>query len=149
MYKDLKLCGFNYDMKIYFAGSIRGGRNDKEFYLKLIQHLSKYGRVLTEHVGDQNLDDFGERGPSDEWIYNRDMSWLEESDVLVAEVTTPSLGVGYEISKAESMDKKMLCLYRKQQGKRLSAMINGSPNIEIGEYQTLDDAKKIIDDFFK
>ena len=149
MYKDLKLCGFNYDMKIYFAGSIRGGRDDKEFYLKLIQHLSKYGQVLTEHVGNQNLDDFGERGPSDEWIYNRDMSWLEESDVLVAEVTTPSLGVGYEISKAESMDKKMLCLYRKQQGKRLSAMINGSPNIEIGKYQTLDDAKKIIDDFFK
>ena len=47
-------------MKIYFAGSIRGGRNDKEIYLKLIQHLSNYGEVLTEHVGDQKLPETGE-----------------------------------------------------------------------------------------
>jgi len=35
-------------MKIYFAGSIRGGRDDKELYLQLIKHLAKHGQVLTE-----------------------------------------------------------------------------------------------------
>jgi hypothetical protein len=29
-------------MKIYFAGSIRGGRGDKELYLQLIRYISKY-----------------------------------------------------------------------------------------------------------
>ncbi len=134
-------------MKIYFAGSIRGGRDDKELYLQLIQHISKYGQVLTEHVGDAGLSSFGEEGPKNDWIHSRDMSWLEESDVVVAEVSTPSLGVGYEIGKAEDMNKKMLCLYRKQPGKRLSAMISGNSNIKVVEYDIFDDAVEHIDDF--
>ena len=38
--------------------------------------------------------------------------------VLVAEVTMPSLGVGYEIGRAVAMDKNILCLYRYQPEKR-------------------------------
>ena len=44
-------------MNIYFAGSIRGGRNDVGVYTPLITHLKKYGTVFTEHVGDCNLDE--------------------------------------------------------------------------------------------
>lgn len=135
--------------KIYFAGSIRGGRDDKELYFQLIQHLSKYGDVLTEHVGDGDLTDWGEDGPTDEWIFNRDVSWIEASDVVIAEVSTPSLGVGYEIARAETMNKKILCLYRNQANKRLSAMINGCQKVEIETYDTYDDAVSCIDDFFE
>lgn len=136
-------------MKIYFAGSIRGGRDDRELYIKLIQQLSKYGQVLTEHIGDDNLTELGEEGLSDKWIYIRDMSWIKESDIIVAEVSTPSLGVGYEIGKAEDMNKKILCLYRKQKNKRLSAMIRGNSNMKIIEYETLEDAINNIDIFLK
>ncbi len=136
-------------MKIYFAGSIRGGRDDKELYLQLIQHLAQHGQVLTEHIGDGSLTEFGEDGPSDEWIYNRDMDWVRQSDVVIAEVSTPSLGVGYEIGKAEDMNKRMLCLYRNQQNKRLSAMISGNSNVKIARYKTLKDAIDHIDIFFK
>lgn len=136
-------------MKIYFAGSIRGGRDDKDLYLRLIQHLAQYGQVLTEHVGDGNLTEIGEDGPSDEWIYRRDMDWVRQSDVVIAEVSTASLGVGYEIGKAEDMNKKMLCLYRDQQNKRLSAMISGNLNVKIARYETFDDAINHIDSFFK
>ena len=41
--------------KIYFAGSIRGGREDASLYNSVIQHLSQYGTVLTEHVGLESL----------------------------------------------------------------------------------------------
>ena len=41
--------------KIYFAGSIRGGRDDKEIYAQMIAYLNKYGTILTEHVADQKL----------------------------------------------------------------------------------------------
>ncbi|MFH0906097.1 MAG: nucleoside 2-deoxyribosyltransferase [archaeon] len=136
-------------MKIYFASSIRGGRDDKELYLKLIQHLSKYGQVLTEHIGDQKLSDLGEVHHPDNWIYNRDISWIQECDVLIAEVSTPSLGVGYEICKAEDMNKKILCLYKNQLNKRLSAMISGNLNIKVAGYETLKDAIILIDNFFK
>ncbi|MDD2778487.1 MAG: nucleoside 2-deoxyribosyltransferase [Methanocellales archaeon] len=136
-------------MKIYFAGSIRGGREDAELYLQIIEHLKKYGEVLTEHVGDKNLALLGEDGVEDDYIHNRDLGWFLQSNVVVAEVTTPSLGVGYEIGRAVENQKRVLCLYRPQYGKRLSAMIAGSPDVTNAEYKTLDDAKKIIDDFFE
>lgn len=136
-------------MKIYFAGSIRGGRDDKEFYLEIINLLGKYGKVLTEHIGDKTLSAMGEDGPTDEYIYERDMAWLNEADVVVAEVSTPSLGVGYEVAKAESMGKKILCLYRPEGGKYLSAMIAGNPHITVGEYKNIEEALKVIDDFLK
>ncbi len=136
-------------MKIYFAGSIRGGRNDKALYMEIINHLAKYGQVLTEHVGDQSLKGFGEDNFLNQEIYDRDMSWMQQSDVVVAEVTTPSLGVGYEIAKAEDMNKAILCLYRKQPGKRLSAMIGGSSNLENVTYEKLEDGLEQIDNFFR
>jgi len=135
--------------KIYFAGSIRGGRDDIEFYKELVAHLSKYGTVLTQHVADQSITEYGEEKDSDEEIYHRDMSWLKESDVMIAEVSTPSLGVGYEICKAEAMNKKILCLFRVQKNKRLSAMIGGNPNLKVVTYETLDEAKRHIDEFLK
>ncbi|MDD4983541.1 MAG: nucleoside 2-deoxyribosyltransferase [Candidatus ainarchaeum sp.] len=135
-------------MKIYFAGSIRGGRDDKDTYLQIINHLGKYGKVLTEHIGNENLSSQGE-SHSEDYIYNRDMSWIKEADVIVAEVTQPSLGVGYELGIGESLGKKVYCLYRPQDGKKLSAMVGGNKYFIIKEYKTLDDAKKMIDGFFK
>jgi nucleoside 2-deoxyribosyltransferase len=134
-------------MNIYFAGSIRGGRGDKEIYMELIQHLKKYGTVLTEHVGDKDLTHLGDDGPTDRWIYERDIEWLAKSDVVIAEVSIPSLGVGYELAKAEELKKKILCLYRKQEGKKLSAMVSGNKNFKVVEYITIKEAKEEIDRF--
>lgn len=137
------------NMKIYFAGSIRGGRDDADLYLQIIDHLRQYGEVLTEHVGDKNIKLLGEDGLTDDYIHKRDLEWVLDSDVLVAEVSTTSLGVGYEIGRAIENNKRVLCLYRPQDGKRLSAMIAGSPDVTNAEYKNLDDAKKVIDNFFK
>ncbi len=136
-------------MKIYFAGSIRGGREDVELYLQIIEHLKKYGEVLTEHVGNKNLALMGEDGLADSEIYARDMNWLNQSDVLVAEVSTPSTGVGHELGDATRDKKRILCLYRPQEGRRLSAMVAGNPHLTVRNYNSLDEAKKSIDDFFK
>ena len=136
-------------MEIYFAGAIRAGRDDAELYFQIIDHLKKYGKVLTEHVGDKNLKPSGEEGLKESEIHDRDFKWILQSDVVIAEVSIPSLGVGYEIARATENGKKVLCLYHPQEGKRLSAMIAGSNAIINTEYRTLDDAKEIIDDFFK
>ncbi|KAK7089980.1 putative 2'-deoxynucleoside 5'-phosphate N-hydrolase 1 [Littorina saxatilis] len=109
---------------IYFAGSIRGGRDDRELYHRIIQQLKQYGQVFTEHVADPALEK--DLNTDDKEIHDRDMEWLHKSDALVAECTQTSLGVGYEIGRAVALNKKILCLYRPQTGKRLSAMIRGA-----------------------
>ncbi len=136
-------------MKIYFAGSIRGGRDDREIYVSLIQELKRYGTVLTEHFGHESLSDQGDQGIRVEDIYARDMSWVKEADVIVAEVTTPSLGVGYEIGQAEAMNTPVLCLYRQLEGKSLSAMIAGNRYVSVHSYTTLNEARSILEAFFK
>lgn len=41
--------------KVYFAGSIRGGRVDAALYQKIINYIKKTDIVLTEHIGKSNM----------------------------------------------------------------------------------------------
>jgi hypothetical protein len=134
-------------MKIYFAGSIRGGREDAAIYNELIKYLGKFGEVLTEHIGELKLTNWGDDGPSDRFIYDRDMQWLIGSDVIVAEVTTVSMGVGYEIGRAVEMGNKVLCLFRPGSERNLSAMIGGCPAVTLVYYSTLEEARQAIEKF--
>ena len=91
----------------------------------------------------------GETNRSDREIFLRDMEWLQSADLIIAEVTTPSLGVGYELGIAEKLKIPALCLYRPIKGKRLSAMISGNEKFNCQTYQTRDDAKVHINKFLK
>ena len=130
-------------MKIYFSGSIRGGRDDVKIYHQIITHLKKFGQVLTEHVGDNSLDSSGEQN-DDISIHNKDMELLMACDLVVAEVTNPSLGVGYEIGRAIEHNKKVICIYREIDNKKISAMILGSKDILSFKYTDLESLKKLL-----
>lgn len=113
-------------MKIYFAGAIRGGREKVNDYAKIVQELEKYGEVLTKHIADPNLSITGEDLTPEE-VYRRDVKWLEECDILFADITVPSLGVGYEIAHAESKNKKVICMY--EMDRNVSGFIRGDKNL--------------------
>lgn len=131
-------------MKIYFAASIRGGRNDVEIYKELINYLKNDHQVLTEHIGDYNLSIQGQNQLEDSFIRNRDIDWLKQSDIVIAEATNPSLGVGYELAMAERLNKPVIVLHRSN-GTQLSAMIAGTEYFtKIFEYQTVEEAEKIL-----
>jgi 2'-deoxynucleoside 5'-phosphate N-hydrolase len=105
--------------------------------------------VFTEHVGDPSLSEKGDDGPDDRFIFKRDMAWLLESNVVVAEVTIPSLGVGYELGRAVAMKKPVLCLHRLASARPLSAMIAGNPHIQTAAYSSIEEATRIIERFLK
>ena len=135
-------------MKIYFAASIRGGRKDQNKYNELIGFLSSKVEVLTEHVGDLSLGQTGEQDFTDKEIYQRDLEWLESADAVIAEVTNPSLGVGYELGIAEKLGKPVLCLFDDSDDNRnLSAMISGNHKITTFRYTSLGQAKEEIVSF--
>jgi len=135
-------------MLIYFCGSIRGGRELADTYAEIIKDLRSYGEVLTEHVAEPLVQDHDAELLSDLQIYERDRSWLEESDCLVAEVSLPSLGVGYEIGYAVRSKKPVLCLYRKDSAKQLSAMISGCPDVVLAEYSNVGELSSAFSNFF-
>lgn len=134
-------------LRIYFCGSIRGGRNDAQLYHDLIEYLKSFGRVLTEHIGRLDLVDERDIPPCQ--IHERDLTWLKTADVIIAEVTVASLGVGYELGRAVEMGKPILCLYRKNEDKILSGMISGSPGIISVVYSEIEEAKIWIKGFLQ
>lgn len=136
--------------KVYFCGSIRGGRDDRPRYEAIVGHMQEAGcAVLTEHIARVTVTgEEAKDGMTDLQIYEKDMAWLREAEVVVAEVTTPSLGVGYELGQAEAMGKPVLLLFMKGEGgKRLSAMLAGNRRFEVCEYLRLEDALAAVDRF--
>lgn len=123
-------------MKIYFTASIKGGRIEQPTYTNTVEILKKYGTIVSDHVADETLSIYGETEFTKEEIYQREMERVRESDIVIADVTTPSLGVGYIIAKAVDLQKKVICLYHGKHIDKLSAMIGGIPGIHIYTYTT-------------
>eukprot|EP01028_Stygiella_incarcerata_P010881 TRINITY_DN58_c0_g1_i1.p1 TRINITY_DN58_c0_g1~~TRINITY_DN58_c0_g1_i1.p1 ORF type:complete len:171 (-),score=39.82 TRINITY_DN58_c0_g1_i1:321-833(-) len=144
-------------MKIYFACSIRGVSGDMTVYRVIVEHLKMFGDVLTEHLVEptnpltsSSTMRSGEEHmvKSDVEIFEEDMKWLEEADVIVAEISSPSHGVGYEIARAECMGKEIICLKCIHSGP-ISAMICGNPKVNIFEYEDAYDALRAVTNGFE
>jgi nucleoside 2-deoxyribosyltransferase len=80
-------------------------------------------------------------------IYNRDILWIENCQAMIAEVGTPSHGVGYEIGYALGSKKPVLCLY--QSGIRVSKMITGNRNplLQVKSYRSTEELPALIREF--
>ena len=127
--------------KVYFAGSIRAGRVDAELYHRMVIYIQKTDIVLTEHVGFLNLKESRE----DRRIYEQDTAWLREADLLIGEVTCPSLGVGYELAYAERFKKPCYLFYNPKKT-NLSAMLTGDPYFRIYPYEKEKEIYPVIDE---
>ena len=134
-------------MNIYFSCSLTGGRDDEHVYGAIVDHLLQGDHeVPTAHLARPEVMSL-ERVVKPHEVYQRDMEWIAACDAVVAEVTTPSHGVGYEIAVALNQGKPVLCCYRR--GTTISKMISGndSPGLRVQDYERSDEALKRIDDF--
>lgn len=123
-------------MKIYFSGSISGGRDHAAIYPHMVERLQARGHnVLSAHVADPDALE-AERDMPPRAVFERDTHWVKEAEALIAEVSTPSLGVGYEIALAVQLGKPVLCVYRA--GLRVSKMITGNtaPRLTVTAYSS-------------
>ncbi len=126
-------------MNVYFSGAIRGGRSLQPLYAQIVAFLQARGsHVLTAHVADPHVLEREWRADvqaSD--IYQRDVRWLEVSDVVIAEVSTPSLGVGVELTIAQYLGKPVICLCQEEVA--LSAMVSGNDAFHHIRYRDVTD----------
>lgn len=134
-------------MDIYFAASIRGGRKFLEHYKKIVAYLVENGHnVLTEHIIRDDVFEYETQFTANE-IFNRDIQWLNNSSCMIADVSNPSLGVGYEICHALNRKIPTLCVF--QNGSSVSQMIagNNSSGLKLFEYKNFESLFKEITHF--
>ncbi len=111
-------------MNIYFSCSITGGRQDQLAYQTLVQALLEDGHIIpTAHLSDPGVMEL-EASIDPQEVFARDTAWVSGCDLVVADVSTPSHGVGYEIALALGLGKPVICCYL--QGRRVSKMITGN-----------------------
>ncbi len=136
-------------MKIYFSGSIAGGRKYLAIYQKIVAYLIEKGhQVLTDHIIIDNIFEL-ERQLKPEEIFQRDIDWLNECDAVIAEVSNPSLGVGYEICYALEHQIPTFCIY--QPGIFISRMIVGNTSscLTLFEYPDEESLYQKLDEFLQ
>ena len=132
------------EKKVYFAGSIRGGREDAAVYKRIIDYINATDTVLTEHIGLGSLNVKTRTKEDDEHIYKCDTEWLRLSDVLIAECTNPSHGVGYELAYAEARNIPVHIFYDKRKA-NISAMVNGNAYFKVYPYENEAEIYPILD----
>jgi nucleoside 2-deoxyribosyltransferase len=121
-------------VRVYFACSITGGRQDEAVYSALVRALLAAGHEVPT-AANAALGVHPEAGHAPVDVYTRDTVWIDASDALIAEVSTPSHGVGYEISYALERAKPVLCLHRAEVA--VSKMLSGNtmPGIRLKSYK--------------
>ena len=131
-------------MKIYISGSIYGGTQKIETYKVLIKALEKYGDVLNQQIADENTIE-NEKYQKDEEIYGDLEKKLYSADIIFAEVSIPSLGVGYELGFADKLGKKIIAIYDKTYVDKVTTMIRGNKRINLIPYTDISEIINNLD----
>lgn len=135
-------------MKIYFSGSIYGGRQKLDTYKILIKKLEEYGEVLNPEVSDENVLN-SEKNSTDNVIFETLIDKLNQADLIFAEVTIPSLGVGYEIGYADSHNKTIIAIYDEKEVSKVTTMLRGNKKLKIIPYTNVEDILNNLKEILK
>jgi nucleoside 2-deoxyribosyltransferase len=136
-------------MNIYFACSITGGREFERIYQELTSALLSDGHEIpTAHLAESSVLAM-EAVVAPREVYERDVIWIRKADALIAEVSVPSHGVGYEIGFGLNAGKPVLCLY--QQGRKISKMLSGNPHprLSVQTYKDPHEAIRLAREFIQ
>jgi 2'-deoxynucleoside 5'-phosphate N-hydrolase len=132
-------------MRVYLAAAMTNPARDLEVLGHLLARIEGGGHeVPTRHVAHAD-GKHRDRLISNTDLARRDLDWIAGCDALVAEVSTPSHGVGIEVMAAVGRRMPVLLLHR--DGVAVSRLLLGLPGTTIASYRCAADASATIDSF--
>jgi Nucleoside 2-deoxyribosyltransferase len=134
-------------MKIYFGFTVAGDRSSIDTARKVVHQLEEMGHeVLTRHLVSDNAWE-ADRSVSPQDVYRRDMAWLGQCELFIAEVSGSSFGLGFETGYLlGATSKKVVLLYRRDVEQRVSLLITGNthPNCTLVPYATVQEVEQFV-----
>jgi len=141
--KDLERIPFTH-MKIYFGFTVAGDRSSMVAARKIVELVDQMGHeVLTRHLVEDNAWE-ADRLITPKEVYLRDMKWLEQCDLFIAEVSGSSFGLGFETGYLlGATTKKVVLFYRRDVETKISLLITGitHPNCRLAPYSDLNEVE--------
>ena len=130
-------------MKIYFCGSMTGDRSKQKNYEEIINYLKNYGTILNDFVADKTVTDY-----EPEYVFNRDSNNMKNADVVVADISIPSTGVGFELGYFYHLEKPVLTVYDSSY-KLPTSLVRGADTFTVKSYSSIEEEKEIINKFIE
>jgi nucleoside 2-deoxyribosyltransferase len=126
---------------IYLACTVRGDRGAVAALRALVVRLEQAGHtILTKHLLDDDVDT-AESALTEAGVYARDVEWLESCDLLIADASGSSYGVGFEVGyvlgRSDRTRQRVILLYRSDRRDRISRLIAGNahPRCTVLKYE--------------
>jgi hypothetical protein len=134
-------------MKIYFGFTVAGDRSSIDTARKVVHQLEEMGhQVLTRHLVSDNAWE-ADRSVSPQDVSRRDMAWLGQCELFIAEVSGSSFGLGFETGYVlGATSKKVVLLYRRDVEQRISLLITGNthPNCTLVPYANVEEVMRFV-----
>jgi nucleoside 2-deoxyribosyltransferase len=141
-------------MQVYLACTVRGDRGGVTAGRQLADGLKARGHtILTEHLLQDDVES-AEAGLSEARVFTRDLEWLDACDVLVAEASASSFGVGFEVgyvlARAADTGQRVFLVYDANRADRISRLIlgNNHPSCVRMPYRSADDLGEFLTRYF-
>jgi hypothetical protein len=142
-------------MNVYLACTVRGDRGAIPIARGIAARLQHHGHiVVTTHLLADDADD-AESALREEDVYYRDVTWLEASQLLVAEASGSSYGVGFEVGyvlgRSAHSGQRVLLLCDAARRPRVSRLIPGNrhPHCTVYVYSGMDDLTRFLDEYLE
>ena len=134
-------------MKIYFGFTVAGDRSSLDAARRIVELIEALGHeVLTRHLVRDDAWD-ADRLISPQDVYRRDMRWLQECDLFMAEASGSSFGLGFETGYLlGATPKSAVLFYRRESEKRISLLITGNchPGCKLVPYSEIEEVEAFI-----
>jgi len=134
-------------MNVYFGFTVAGNRSSLEAAKRIVSVLQSMGHeVLTSHLVREDVWE-ADRSVAAEEIFARDMKWLDQCDLFVAEVSGSSFGLGFETGYLLGATKKrIILLYQRKAERQISLLITGNthPNCVLIPYSKLEELEVLV-----
>lgn len=137
-------------MNIYLACTVRGDRAAVAALHGVADLLEREGHtVLTRHLLEDDVD-AAESALTERDVFDRDMEWLEHADLLIAEASGSTYGVGFEVGyvlgRSETSGQRVLLLYDAERRGRISRLIPGNahPHCTTYGYESASDLQHAV-----
>jgi nucleoside 2-deoxyribosyltransferase len=138
-------------MRIYLACTVRGDRSGVLAGRAICERLEHHGHeVQTKHLLADDVET-AEAQLTEGDVFRRDLGWLAQCDVLVAEASGSSYGVGFEVGyvlgRAHASRQRVVLLYDRGRRHAISRLITGNcdPNCATFGYESIEELTEFID----
>lgn len=142
-------------VNIYLACTVRGDRGALDSARAVADTIHALGHtVLTAHLLEDAVDQ-AESRLSEREVFARDLEWLSGADLLIAEASGSSFGVGFEVgyflAHAGGSPRRALLLYDAARRGKVSrlALGNSHPNCTTHAYDDVAELRRFVAGFLE